>query len=421
MSYKSPIELNGVGKCYEIYRKPSDRLWQIIFRGKRKFHSEFWALKGIDLRVEKGETVGIIGRNGSGKSTLLQIICGTLNPSAGHLNVNGRVAALLELGAGFNPEFSGKENVYMAASLYGLSKGEIDFRFESIKKFAEIGDYIDQPVKTYSSGMYVRLAFAVIAHVDAEILIIDEALAVGDAFFTQKCMRYLREFQKNGTLLFVSHDLGSVKSMCERAVWLDGGVIKLEGNAKEVSEAYLAEVYTQEMSSIEEYDDNDAEKQIDQMDVNKSNSYDANSFGIGGAELLKVGLKNKYGEQIKSFSGGEVTLLDVEVIAKKHITSPIVGFFIKDRLGQHLFGDNTYTKCTESISIKSGKVFSANFEFEMPILPPGDYSVAVSVAEGTQISNVQHQWIHDAYIFRSNVVDDKYGAVGIKVRKNLKV
>jgi ABC-type polysaccharide/polyol phosphate transport system ATPase subunit len=181
------IEVNALSKCYQIYDKPSDRLKQMLMRGRKQYYKEFWALKDVSFKIKKGETVGIIGRNGSGKSTLLQMICGTLNPTGGEVKVNGRVAALLELGAGFNPEFSGVENVYMAASLYGLSKEEVDQRFEAIATFAEIGDHIHQPVKTYSSGMYVRLAFAVIAHVDADILVVDEALAVGDAVFTQKC------------------------------------------------------------------------------------------------------------------------------------------------------------------------------------------------------------------------------------------
>ena len=182
------IEVKGLGKCYQIYEKPSDRLKQMLVRGRKQYYKEFWALKDVSFKIKKGETVGIIGRNGSGKSTLLQMICGTLNPTGGEVKVNGRVAALLELGAGFNPEFSGVENVYMAASLYGLSKEEVDQRFDAIATFADIGDHIHQPVKTYSSGMYVRLAFAIAAHLEPDILILDEVLAVGDADFQKKCL-----------------------------------------------------------------------------------------------------------------------------------------------------------------------------------------------------------------------------------------
>ena len=208
------IRVENLSKCYTLYDAPRDRLKQFVLprlqRGigkpSRNYYREFWALKDISFEIRKGETVGIIGRNGSGKSTLLQILCGTLTPNSGTVAINGRVAALLELGAGFNPDFTGRENVYMNGSVLGLTKEQIDARFDEIAAFADIGEFLFQPVKTYSSGMYVRLAFAVIAHVDAEILIIDEALAVGDAFFVQKCMRFLRDFMTRGTVLFASHD-----------------------------------------------------------------------------------------------------------------------------------------------------------------------------------------------------------------------
>ena len=241
------IKVESLSKCYHIYEKPQDRLKQSIYprlqrligKTPKQYFREFWALKDVSFEIKKGETVGIIGRNGSGKSTLLQMICGTLNPSSGSIQTSGRIAALLELGSGFNPEFTGRENVYMNASVLGLSNQEIDARFNDIVAFADIGDFIEQPVKTYSSGMMVRLAFAVIAHVDADILVVDEALAVGDAFFTQKCMRFLRDFMKTGTVLFVSHDTVSIKSLCNYAIWLEKGQVIQEGSPKEVCELYL--------------------------------------------------------------------------------------------------------------------------------------------------------------------------------------
>jgi lipopolysaccharide transport system ATP-binding protein len=262
------IRVTNLSKCYEIYSSPRDRLKQFIvptlcriFPPLRRlfsthnpalstqhsalplFYREFWALKDVSFEIKKGETVGIIGRNGSGKSTLLQMICGTLNPTHGSIETNGRIAALLELGSGFNPEFTGRENVYMNASVLGLSNEEIDARFDDIVAFADIGDFIEQPVKTYSSGMMVRLAFAVIAYVDADILVVDEALAVGDAFFTQKCMRFLRNFMKSGTVLFVSHDTSAVVNLCSHALWLHHGIAKFAGSPKEVSEQYLQALY----------------------------------------------------------------------------------------------------------------------------------------------------------------------------------
>jgi len=221
------IEVQGVGKAYHMYERPSHRLWQALAGKRKSFYKDFWALRGVSFSIRRGQTVGIVGRNGSGKSTLLQMIAGTLNPTEGHISVKGRVAALLELGSGFNPEFTGRENVYLNATILGLRRDQIEQRMESILAFADIGEFIDQPVRSYSSGMSVRLAFAVIAHVDADILIIDEALAVGDAFFSQKCMRFLRDFQKHGTLLFVSHDAAAVTNLCENAVWLENGKMRL--------------------------------------------------------------------------------------------------------------------------------------------------------------------------------------------------
>ena len=216
------IRVQTLSKCYHIYDAPRDRLKQLVAsrlqrmagQAPKQYFREFWALKDISLEIKKGETVGIVGLNGSGKSTLLQLICGTLSAAAGSVETHGRIAALLELGTGFDREFTGKENVYINGLVLGLSKEEIDAKYDAIVGFADIGDFINQPVKRYSSGMYVRLAFAVIANVDADILIIDEALAVGDALFSQKCMRFLRDFKKNGTILFVSHNSAAVVNLC---------------------------------------------------------------------------------------------------------------------------------------------------------------------------------------------------------------
>ena len=237
------ISVHNVTKSYKLYDSHADRVKEAFHPFRKKYHHTFNALSDVSLSVKKGETIGIIGRNGSGKSTLLQLVCGILQPTSGSIVVNGRVSALLELGAGFNPEFSGRENVYINGSILGFSKEEIESRYGAIVEFADIGEFIEQPVKTYSSGMTIRLAFAVIAHADADILVIDEALAVGDAFFTQKCMRFLRKFMKTGTILFVSHDTNSVKNLCNRAVWLERGQVLHEGEPKEVCERYLEAFY----------------------------------------------------------------------------------------------------------------------------------------------------------------------------------
>ena len=235
------VRVEGLGKTYQIYERPGDRLKQFLLPRVRRligsagsdYFREFRALDAVSFDVRKGQVVGVIGRNGAGKSTLLQILCGTLSPTQGTVTIHGRVAALLELGSGFNPEFSGRENVYMNAALLGLTNAQIDQRYDRIVAFADIGRFIDQPVKTYSSGMFVRLAFAVIAHVDADILVIDEALSVGDVFFAQKCMRFLREFREGGgTTLFVSHDTASVIKLCDHVVWLEGGPEEGRGRSR---------------------------------------------------------------------------------------------------------------------------------------------------------------------------------------------
>jgi len=239
MSSELAVHAEGVGKNYRLYATPRDRLKQLFAGARHQYYREFSALTDVSFDVRRGETVGIIGRNGSGKSTLLQIVCGTLQSSAGRIATHGRIAAILELGAGFSPEFSGRENIFLNGYIVGLTQQEIEARFDAICAFADIGDFIEQPIKTYSTGMVVRLAFAVMAHVDADILVIDEALAVGDARFVQKCMRFLREFKERGTLLFVSHDTSAVASLCDRVLWLDGGRVKAIGPSKHVCELYL--------------------------------------------------------------------------------------------------------------------------------------------------------------------------------------
>ena len=248
MSSETAIKVENLSKCYYIYDQPRDRLKQFILPQARRFvgfkpksyYREFWALNDVSFEVKKGEIVGIIGTNGSGKSTLLQIICGTLNPTSGSVQTNGRIAALLELGTGFNPEFTGRENTYMNGAVLGLSKEEIDAHFDDIAAFADIGEFIEQPVKTYSTGMYLRLAFAIQTAIDPNVLVVDEALSVGDAAFTAKCMRRMHRLVENGTtVLLVSHDMGSVRQFCSKALWIEKGKTRMAGSASETSAAYL--------------------------------------------------------------------------------------------------------------------------------------------------------------------------------------
>lgn len=436
------IKVTGLSKRYEIYDRASDRLKQFIFPKLAKllggpsnnYHRDFWALQDLSFEVQKGEAVGVIGRNGSGKSTLLQIICGTLSPTHGEVRVNGRVAALLELGSGFNIEFTGRENVYLNATLFGLTAEQIDKRFSSIEEFADIGEFIDQPVKTYSSGMMVRLAFSVIAHVDADILVIDEALAVGDAFFSQKCMRFIREFMKTGSVLFVSHDTNAVKGLCDRALWINQSKIIKTGSAKDVCESYLENFFeiTQDIGLHER--SSDSAKKITKLTgdqrlrfVNNSNlrndleffEFDitAAAIGCGGAEIDNVFLLDRDQKPLRWVVGGEDVMLNIFINIRSHIEKPIVGFYVKDRLGQNLFGENTYiTFADKEFSLCPGVTLQARFKFQMPILPAGEYSICTAIANGTQEDHRHLHWIHDAVLFKSHSSSIGTGLVGISMQ-----
>ncbi len=432
------IEAREVGKDYLIFEKPSHRLWQMLFRGKRNFFRAHTVLRNISFKVRRGETVGLVGRNGSGKSTLLAMICGTLPASTGEVIVNGRVAALLELGAGFNPEISGLENIDLCAQIYGLTVEQVRERQQSIVDFADIGDYIHQPVKTYSSGMFTRLAFSVVAHVDADILVIDEALAVGDAYFVQKCMRFLAGFkEKGGTLLFVSHDMGAISSLCDRAIWLRDRGIVMDAAPKEISNAYLADLYhaqqgeaataaataassfDEELESLETVDPRQELLRHSTLrnDIEIVQFEAGHDFGLGGAVIEMVTLNDSSGRPLSWIIGGESVQLKVTVSASIALGSPIVGFVVKDRLGQPLFGDNTHLFYLDApVSLQPGDRARAVFEFRMPILARGTYSLSVAIADGSQADHVVHQWLHEAVMLASRSTSLATGLIGIPMK-----
>ena len=462
------VKVDGLGKCYQIYDRPGDRLKQflaprlqrVIGRQPKPYFTEFWALRGVDFTISRGETVGIIGRNGSGKSTLLQMICGTLTPTEGSVETFGRVAALLELGSGFNPEFTGRENVFLNASVLGQDHGQTEQCFARIAEFADIGDFLEQPVKTYSSGMLMRLAFAVIAHVDADLLVVDEALSVGDAYFTQKCMRFLREFMKTGTVVFVSHDAGAVQSLCDRAIWLNQGKMVAQGAAKGVCEQYLqdlfntkgggarsiapglrqvAQVATTEVakvvgntpaltidfaaspaSKVESSPSCDSNHQSGNRMRPMAFDFAAESSGAGGARIVDVRLFDAIGQALAFFHGGEIISLQIRAITEQEIFSPIVGFYFKDRLGQYLFGANTHPKYQASpIQAIVGQQLTASFTFQVPHLPRGQYSISAAIASGGQDNHIMHQWMHDALVVESLSSHLTMGLVGIPMKEVL--
>lgn len=425
------IKVQGVGKCYQLYDKPVHRMYQSLIGGKKRFYREFWAVREIDFEVRKGETLGIVGRNGAGKSTLLQLIAGTLKPTEGACSIHGRVAALLELGSGFNPEFTGRQNVYLNASILGLSRAEIDRRIDDILAYAEIGEFVDQPVRNYSTGMVMRLAFSVVTHVDADILIIDEALAVGDAFFMQKCMRFLRDFRKRGTMLFVSHDGGAVNSLCDRAIWLEHGRVQRIGDARKVMESY------HEASMIERQGGLNARRAaapkppmglarlldprqdlIDRSHLRNDLQLfpfkpEDDGFGQYKAHIAHVAFCNENDDQVAMVIAGECVTLEVEVQIEEAIDNLIVGFYVKDRLGQLLFGDNSVLSHEGDFPVVADQTCRASFSFTMPRLLPGEYFIAVGLAEGTQEQHVVQHWLHEALRFTSSGGSMSAGLIGI--------
>lgn len=431
------IRVTNLGKRYGIYEAPRDRLKQFILprlqrlagRPCKQYFREFWALQDVSFEVKRGETIGIIGRNGSGKSTLLQMICGTLTPTSGSIQTTGRIAALLELGSGFNPEFTGRENVYMNAAVLGLSKEEIDARFDKIAAFADIGQFMEQPVKTYSSGMYVRLAFAVIAHVDADILVIDEALSVGDAVFTQKCMRFIRSFRERGTLVFVSHDLASVQNLCQRAIWLSDGQIRQINDSKSVAEAYLQYTFQEisgdkvKLTSIQKdgtHENYSAPSVIDYKGEATvfDNTSTTGGWQTGVAEIISLQLDPVDGSSGVVLRGGERVCMRIVARAIADLDQPILGFLVKDGLGQNLFGENTLPfSDLNPISASAGQIFVGEFIFRLPMLPNGQYAVMASVASGNLQNHVQHHWLHDALIINVSSSKVRWGLVGIPFEK----
>jgi len=423
------IDIQGLNKCYQIYDIPSDRLKQSVLPRLQKvtgstpktYAKEFWALQNISFKVKKGESIGIIGRNGTGKSTLLQIICGTLSPTSGTVEINGRIAALLELGSGFNPEFTGHENIYMNAAVLGLNKEEIDNRYEEIVAFAEIGDFIEQPIKNYSSGMVLRLAFAVIAHVDAEILIVDEALAVGDAVFIQKCNRFIREFLEKGTLLFVSHSTQAILDLCDRAIWLKEGKVCKDAEAKKCVQHYAAYIHQQiNADTIVKVKDasptkkrNLPDNKSDKLKSLLSNSnlkyeiktfnFDFNSsyWGAGGATINDIELLDEGNTELNYIDGCGAVRFRIHCFTNIELLQPIIGINIRNSRGVELISENSYLSYIDDLppKIDSNNKFYADFKFFLPYLPAGEYTLGAAIAEGTQDKYTQLHRRDDALKF----------------------
>lgn len=397
---RTALRVESVSKQYRIYDRPADRLKETVTRGRWKAHREFWALKDISFEIKAGTTTGIIGPNGSGKSTLLQIITGTLEPTLGSVSLEGRVSALLELGAGFNAEFTGIENIFMNAALMGLSKAETEQLLPEIASFAEIGDFLYQPLKTYSTGMYIRLAFAAAIAVNPQILIIDEALAVGDAVFQHRCTRRIKEMQANGTtILFVSHDPGAVRALCSRAILLNGGSIVADGPPSEVLNQYQKIIMARETEyAASATPASSTAEEVFTFDATAPNEPPRYTFrhGNGNAEIIKVELLNTFRQKVELAETGEQLFLRMYVLFHQAVEEPVFGFLIRNRHGIHLYGTNTDIQHAGIGPVKAGEVIEANFSFN-GWLAPDNYSIAVAVHS---VDAISFDWLDGALFFQ---------------------
>ncbi len=397
MGEEIAISLKNISKCYKRYARPVDKLKEILLRGQNHAQ-EFWALRDINLEISKGETVGIIGQNGSGKSTLLQIVAGTLTPTTGEVWVNGRVSALLELGSGFNPEFTGRQNVFFNGQILGLSKEQIEAKFDDIAAFAEIGDFIEHPVKTYSSGMVVRLAFAVIANTEPSILIVDEALSVGDARFQARCMKRIREMKDQGvTLLFVSHDSSSVKMLCKTAVLMNHGRVLEIGKPKEVVNHYIALLSSQtnqeeieEIDSLENHEDFVTDTQDDPLSKHR--------HGNKLAVIKDVKILSLAQQEITKVETGKIFNVEIILVAKGKLSDVIVGISIRNLMGLVMYGTNTKLLDVKLPELSNDDQLKVSFQLPCH-LNKGVYTLTVGVHSEEGIS---YDWIDEMVVFEVN-------------------
>ena len=423
---KLAIKVENITKIYKLYDKPIDRLKESLSPGKKEYHKDFYALNELSFHVEKGQTVGIIGTNGSGKSTILKIITGVLTPTTGQVEVNGKISALLELGAGFNMDYTGIENIYMNGTMMGYSKKEMDEKLQDILEFAEIGDFVYQPVKTYSSGMFVRLAFALAINVEPEILIVDEALSVGDVFFQSKCYRRMEEIRQRGTtILMVTHDMGSIIKYCDKVVLLNKGNFVAEGSAGHMVDLYK-KILAGQMESLdaelaEEKDGaagNNGRTDLEMTDFSADASLmktkltiNANrtEYGDGRAEIYDLGLFDGRGNLTNLLIKGEMFTIRECIRFHADIETPIFTYTIKDKKGTDLTGTNTMFEGTDIRSVKSGDEYQVEFTQKMT-LQGGEYLLSMSC---TGFEHGEHVVYHRLYDVANLTVISNKNTVGI--------
>jgi len=393
----SVVTVRNVAKMYRMYETPAGRLKEMLTLNRRRCHREFWALDGISFDVERGGVFGVIGPNGSGKSTLLEIVTGTLEPTRGRVVTRGRIAALLSLGAGFNPEFTGRENVFLNGEIMGLSRRETQKNLPSIERFAEIGEFMDRPVKTYSTGMYVRLAFSAAIHVEPEILVVDEVLAVGDAIFVNRCVRKFEELRASGlTVLLVTHDVGLVKLLCDRAMLLYHGRILAEGDPNDVVNRYNGLVLERQRAFEQEL----PPVLPEQAEAAEPLEYTFR-HGDGQAVVTRVEMRNEAGRPALMFRSGENIRVRVIVYFRERHSRPVVGMMIRTRIGMDVFGTNTELEDAGPGPVEAGDFCEVNFAFAC-WLTPQEYTLTVATqsADGTS-----HDWLDGVLSFQ--VIDSR--------------
>ena len=423
------IHAEKVSKCFRIYRHPSDHLKELFTLGRRTYHDSFWAVKDVDVQVERGCCLGIIGENGSGKSTLLRMIAGVLRPTSGKIDVGGRVSALLELGAGFNPHFTGRENIYLNASILGFSDAQTRERIPSIEKFAEIGEFVDRPVRTYSSGMFVRLAFAVAIHMDPDILIVDEALAVGDLFFQQRCIRRIQQLKSQGvTLVFVSHDLGLIRSLADQTIWMEHGQVHMEGKTDEVVSKYLAAMVTRGRKEVmEEEPVGKSLVTSDELSMSEEATAKIPSFithlpnvdhryGNGKARIQGIGIYSAAGEPANAVTQGNRICIRISAEFMEDVTHPNVGFMLRNRLGEDVAGTNAMHEGVRLPSARAGERLSVDFIMDLPFLQAGFYHFSPAVADGDLNQYEMCDWVDNAFAIEVIPQGTTYGHLRIPTR-----
>jgi ABC-type polysaccharide/polyol phosphate transport system ATPase subunit len=416
------IKVQHLSKRYRIYDRPWDKLRETIGLGSGKLHREFWALNDISFELEPGHTLGIIGQNGSGKSTMLQILAGIMSQTRGDCFVNGKVSALLELGSGFNPEFTGRENVFMNGAILGFDTRQMQKRFDAITSFAEIGDFIDQPVKTYSSGMFMRLAFAVAVNVDPDILLVDEALSVGDLIFQHRCMHRMNHLRDSGkTIVLVTHDLDAIIKFCDCALLLDSGRLLDQGKPDLIVQKYRALIFERERQyggfdgAGERIAGAAVFKSRSEMPVANSIPNIDHRFGSGEAVLLGVELLDERGAAISEAAGGQKVVVRVSAQFKQDVEQPILGYTLRDRLGVQLSGSNTSYVGRQLPRVQKDQIVTSDFHIALPYLAPGSYSISPAVAKGSLLHHDMCDWIDNALIFSLQSQSLIYGVLRMEV------